>query len=601
MKFWTRALSLALTLSMAASLAACGQTNSSSSTSAGTSGSTSSSAAGGEESGPYIEIPAEYQSWDESGQKVTRDMLATGENGMVSSLNYVASKIGADILESGGNAIDAAVATGFALGVCEPMMSGIGGGGAMTIYDAELDETVFISFREVAPQNMTAELWIEDSEGNVVGNHKMKGGLSVAVPGEVSGLCYALETYGSMSLEEVIQPAIDLAYEGYTVTPDFVENVNRAYDTMRASAQLSEIYLNEDGLLPEVGDIIQNPYLAHALERIRDNGPEGFYSGPVAEAIINAVQKAGGVMVQEDLDNYSCWEEEPVSTTYQGYQVISSPSPSSGGTFIIETLNIMENLPKYDQGSLDWANQLAEVQKLVFADRAEYMADTRFVDVPIGGLTSKNYAAQRATEIQLGQVQQFLPGNPADYDDQRYNTTGYVVADKEGNMVAVTKTLNYWWGSEVYVEDYGFFLNDQMDDFVTGTDSANSVEAGKAPLSSISPTVVLDPDGNPFAVLAAPGGITIYPGIAQLIMNMIDYDMSLDEAFLAPRIFANGMSGAFNYWNLSEETIQGLEDLGYENLVPDGTFPAPTSIRYVDGGLEGTVNKENPDGAAIGF
>lgn len=596
MKFWTRTLSLALTLSMAASLVACGQQGANSASSSG-----SPDASSGETAAPYVEIPAEYQSWDENGQKVTRDMLATGENGMVSTLNYVASKIGADILESGGNAIDAAVATGFALGVCEPMMSGIGGGGAMTIYDAELDETVFISFREVSPMNMTAEMWIEDSEGNIVGNHKMKGGLSVAVPGEVSGLCYALETYGSMSLADVIQPAIDLAYQGYTVTPDFVENVNRAYDTMRASAQLSEIYLDEDGMLPQVGDVIQNPYLAHALERIRDNGPEGFYSGPVAEAIISAVQKNGGVMVQEDLDNYQCWEEETVSTNYNGYTVISSPSPSSGGTFIIETLNIMENLPKYDHGTLDWANQLAEVQKLVFADRAEYMADTRFVDVPIGGLTSKEYAAQRATEIKVGEVQQFLAGNPADYDDQRYNTTGYVVADKAGNMVAVTKTLNYWWGSEVYVEDYGFFLNDQMDDFVTGTTSANSLAPGKAPLSSISPTVVLDPNGDPFAVLSAPGGVTIYPGIAQLIMNMIDYDMSLDEAFLAPRIIANGMSGAFNYWNLSDETVSGLESLGYENLVPDGTFPAPTGIRYVDGGLEGTVNKENPDGAAIGF
>jgi len=377
--------------------------------------------------------------------------------------------------------------------------------------------------------------------------------------------------------------------------------VNRAYNTMRASSQLSEIYLDENGLLPQVGDIIQNPYLARALELIRDNGPDGFYKGAVAEAVVNAAQKAGGVLVQEDLDSYKCWEEETVSAVHNGYTVISSPSPSSGGTFIIETLNIMENLEKYEHGSIEWANQLAEVQKLVFADRAEYMADTRFVDVPISGLTNKDYAAQRAKEIKVGEVQAFLPGNPADYDDQHYNTTGYVVADKAGNMVAVTKTLNYWWGSEVYVEDYGFFLNDQMDDFVTGKQSANSVEPGKAPLSSISPTVVLDPDGNPFAVLASPGGVTIYPGIAQIIMNMIDYDMSLEEAFLAPRVLANGLAGAFNHWNLSDETRTGLEALGYENLAENGTFPAPTGIRYVDGKLQGMVNESNPDGAAVGF
>lgn len=354
MKNLKRLLALASAMALMVSLTACGPnggTNSSANPGSVPVSSSANTPTEPDETKPYIEIPAEFQSWDENGQQITRSMLTTADNGMVSSLNYVASKIGADILEQGGNAIDAAVATGFALGVCEPMMSGIGGGGAMTIYDAETQETVFISFREVSPQNMVADLWVEDAEGNVVGNHKMKGGLSVGVPGEVDGLCYALETYGTMSLEEVIQPAIDMAYKGYTVSPAFVENVNRAYNTMRASAQLSEIYLDENGLLPQVGDIIQNPYLAHALERIRDNGPEGFYSGPIAEAMIDAVQRAGGVLVQEDLDNYKCWEEETVSTVHNGYTVISSPSPSSGGTFIIETLNIMEHLEKYEHGS----------------------------------------------------------------------------------------------------------------------------------------------------------------------------------------------------------------------------------------------------------
>ncbi|MCR5370896.1 MAG: gamma-glutamyltransferase [Clostridium sp.] len=547
---------------------------------------------------PYIEIPAEVQSWDESKKEVRRDMLTTADNGMVASLNYVASKVGADILEAGGNAVDAAVATGFALGVCEPMMSGIGGGGAMTIYNAETKETVFISFREMSPKNMDADLWIEDENGEVIGNHKMKGGLSVGVPGEVSGLCYALEKYGTMDLKDVIQPAIDLAYTGYTVTPAFVENVSRAYDTMRFNKQLSEIYLDENGLLPEVGDIIKNPYLAHALERIREKGPEGFYKGQIAENIIDAVQRAGGVIVQEDLDNYQCWEEEPVSTTHNGYTVISSPSPSSGGTFIIETLNIMENLEKYPHGSLEWAHQLSEVQKMVFADRGEYMADTRFVDVPIAGLTNKDYAAKLSGKVEMDKAQTFLFDDPWKYNDDHYNTTGYEVADKEGNMVAVTKTLNYWWGSEVYVEDFGFFLNDQMDDFVTGKQSANSVEPGKAPLSSISPTVILDPEGKPFAVLASPGGSAIYPCIGQLIMNMIDYDMSLEEAFLAPRVIDNGFN--FSYDKLTPEVVDGLKALGHENMT-EGTFPSPSGIRYVDGGLQGIVNEANPDGAAVGF
>lgn len=598
MNRWKKIITFAMTLVMVASMTACGQPSTRTISEPSADPSDSSVTSDTQEAAPYIEIPVEYRSWDEKGRQITRSMLGTAENGMVSSLNYVASKIGADILEAGGNAVDAAVATGFALGVCEPMMSGIGGGGAMTIYDAETKETVFISFREVAPKNMMAELWVEDEDGNVIGNHKMKGGLSIGVPGEVSGMCYALETYGTMSLEEVIQPAIDLAYQGYSVSPSFVENVSRAYPTMKSNVQLSEIYLTEDGMLPEVGDIITNKYLAYALELIRDKGPAGFYSGRVAESMIDAVQKAGGVMVQEDLDNYQCWEEETVSTVHNGYTVISSPSPSSGGTFIIETLNIMEHLDQYEHGTVEWAHQLAEVQKMVFADRGEYMADTRFVEVPISGITNKDYAAKLAAKVDMEQAQTFTYDDPWAYVDDHYNTTGYEVADKEGNMVAVTKTLNYWWGSEVYVEDFGFFLNDQMDDFVTGKQSANSVEPGKAPLSSISPTVVLDPDGAPFAVLASPGGSAIYPCIAQLILNMTDYGMTLEEAFLAPRVIANGAS--FDYDRLSDEIVAKLEALGHENL-KEGTFPSPTGIRYVDGGLEGIVNAANPDGAAIGF
>lgn len=599
MKLWTRTLALVLTLAMTTSLAACGKTDPGSAATSSSSAVSSSSSADAEEAKPYIEIPAEYQSWDENGSQITRNMLATADKGMVSSLNYVASKIGADILAAGGNAVDAAVATGFALGVCEPMMSGIGGGGAMTIYDAKSQNTVFISFREVSPMYMDADMWVEDANGNVVGNHKEKTGLSIGVPGEVSGMCYALEEYGTMSLEQVIQPAIDLAYGGYTVSPAFVENVNRAYDTMKSSVQLSEIYLDEDGLLPEVGDVIVNKYLAHALELIRDKGADGFYKGSVAENLVKAVQKAGGVIVQEDLDNYSCWEEEPVSTTHNGYTVISSPSPSSGGTFIIETLNIWDNLENPEHGSVEWAHQMAEVQKVVHADRGQYMADTRFVDVPISGLTDPEYAAERAKVINFEAADSYTYGDAWTYDDH-YNTTGYVVADIAGNMVAVTKTLNYWWGSEVYVEDYGFFLNDQMDDFVTGKQSANSVEPGKAPLSSISPTVILDAEGKPFAVMAAPGGSTIYQGIGELIINMTDYGMSLEEAFLAPRVIAHGFGG-FNYYHASDEMVQGLAAMGHENLVESSTFPSPVGIWFHDGKLQGIVNDGNPDGAAIGF
>ncbi|MBQ8647535.1 MAG: gamma-glutamyltransferase, partial [Oscillospiraceae bacterium] len=535
--------------------------------------------------------------------------LGTAENGMVASLRYEASAIGVQIMEQGGNAVDAAVATALALTVTMPEMCGVSGGGLMTWYDAATGETTFLSFRETAPMFQTADMWVQDETGAVVGNRNLFSGLAIGVPGEIAGLYQALQDYGTMEWAEVIQPAIDIAREGFIVTPELREYILYLYDIMAASTELSEIYLTEDGMVPEVNDVIRNEYLANTLEIIRDRGPEGFYTGAVAEAMVKATQAAGGLLTMEDLAAYEPWYEEPAIGTYRGYTVASAASPSSGGTFIIEALNILEQLPVLEYDSVERWHQLAEVQKIVWADRAEFMADIRFVDVPVKGLTSKEYAAARAAEIDMEHAGSYSFGNAWDYDNESENTTSFSVADKAGNMVTITHTINRVWGSRIYVPGYGFFMNNQLGDFVVGSGYSNSLEPGKAPLSSMSPTVVLDPEGKPFMTLGSPGGVQIFPSVTQCIINVIDYGMNIEEALNSPRIAATSTS--FNYSKeLSDEILAGLEALGHEGLDDINAVALiglPSGIMYMpDGTMQGSVEREAAlgefgDGAAIGF
>ena len=554
----------------------------------------------------YMEFPAEYQSWDENGKAVNFERLGTAENGMVVSLRYEASKIGTQIMEKGGNAVDSAVATALALTVTMPEMCGLAGGGFMTYYCAETGETVFLSFRETAPMFQTAEMWVEDADGNVIGNHNMFGGLAVGVPGEVEGLYYALQEYGTMEWADVVQPSIDIAREGFIMTPELKEYTTMIYDVMAANKELSEIYLDEAGFVKEVGDVIYNEPMAKALEIVRDQGPDGFYTGAIAEAMVKATQNAGGVLTMEDLANYECWEDEPATNTYRDYTVYSSNFPSSGGAYIIETLNIMENLPVHPFDSVEHWHQLAEVQKMVWADRAEYAGDTRFVDVPVAGITSKDYAKTLAEQFDPAKAQDYSHGNPWEYNTESQNTTSFSVADKAGNMVTITHTINYIWGSRVYVDGYGFFMNDQLGDFVVGTGYSNSLEPGKCPLSSMSPTVVIDPEGKPFMTCGAPGGVQIFPCIAQVIMNVIDYGMNIDEAVNSARIAAT--TGSFNYsLELGEDVVSGLEALGHKNLQEKGAIALPSAIMYMpDGTMQGSVEYNSgmdlfTDGVAVGY
>lgn len=556
--------------------------------------------------------PEEYRTWDEQGKAKNFDRLVTAENGMVVSLRYEASKIGADIMEAGGNAIDAAVATAFAQFVVMPEMCGIGGGGLMTYYDAKSKETVFLSFREVAPKFQTAELWVEDGEGNVVGEHKSFGGLACGVPGEVAGLWQAHQEYGSMDWKDLVQPAIDLAREGYIGTPALNDRgLTLIYDNLIQNTELSEIYLTEDGMIPEVGSVIKNEYLARALEMIRDEGPDAVYKGAIGEAMVKAVQDAGGVMTMDDLAAYEPWSPDPAVAHYRDYTIYSAASPSSGGTFIAEILNIKENLPVYDFNTVEYWHQLAEVQKMVWVDRAEFSGDTRFVDVPVEGLMDPEYAKKLAGQIDMTKAQEYTHGNPWEFDNSDHpETTSFSVADKEGNMVTITHTLNWSFGSRVYVNGFGFFMNDQLDDFVVGSGYANSLEPGKCPLSSMSPTVVLDPEGKPFMTAGSPGGWCIYPAIAQVISTAIDYGFNIDEAINAPRIGATSVDVEYSHELEGSPVLDELKALGHEEIAPGfwgGLIGVPSGIMYMpDGTMQASVESDQgpetfSDGVAVGF
>jgi len=465
---------------------------------------------------------------------------ARGTHGMVASAHPLASQVGVDILKAGGNAIDAAIGVGFALGVVEPNASGIGGGGLMLIWFADSGKTVFIDSREMAPAAATADMFELDEDGKIMRDNRgfspaAIGGKSVAVPGEVAGLLTALEKYGSMSRQQVIQPAINHIEQGVLVSDVLAGMISAHYDALATFPASEAIYLT-DGFPKEAGERVANTDLANTLRLIAEQGRDAFYQGPVAQSIVAAVQADGGLMTLEDLASYEVSFRTPVSNNYRGYEIISAPPPSSGGAHVIELLNIMENfdLKKLGLNSVDSIHVWAEAMKLMYADRAKYMADTDFVDVPLKGLTSKQYARGQFELIDMnGVINQETAGDP--WPAESGSTTHFSVVDSQGNMVAYTKTINHFFASGITAPGTGILLNDQMDDFDIRPGQANSVEGGKKPLSSMSPTLLLK-DGKPFATIGSPGGKRIISTMAMLISNLVDYDMDIQSAIMAPRI-----------------------------------------------------------------
>ncbi|MCI5725060.1 MULTISPECIES: gamma-glutamyltransferase [Fusobacterium] len=541
----------------------------------------------------------DWNPYDENGNVLRTERDATGKNAVVSTARYEASKIGLDVLKQGGNAIDAAVAVGFALGVCEPQSSGIGGGGFMIIRFAKTGETKFIDFREIAPKKSTPDMWILDKDGNVIGDEKEHGGKSIGVPGAVKGFLYALDKYGNLSRKDVIQPAVDLANNGYKVSAIMNMDMNNELKLIQQYPETAKIYL-KDNKPYNVGDTLKNPDLAKTMEKIIKDGEKAFYEGEIAEAIVKSTNKANGIMSLEDLKNYDIRVNEPVSGTYRGYEILTSAPPSSGGAHIIQILNILENynLKDIPAGSTKFYHLLSESMKMAFADRAKFMGDTEFIKIPLKGVIDKDYAKTLKDKIDMTKSQDYSEGDPWKFESK--DTTHYSIIDKEGNIVAVTNTVNGVFASGVVAEGTGILLNNEMDDFDTGHGKANSIEAFKKPLSSMSPTIILK-DGKPVASLGGLGAQKIITGIAQVIIQLIDYEKDIQEAIDFPRI--HDAYGTLTYeGRIDKNVIAELKALGHE--LKDGgewlEYPCIQGVTIKDGVLRGGADPRR-DGKALGF
>ena len=459
-----------------------------------------------------------------------------GKTGMVVSAHPLSSKIGVEILRKGGNAVDAAVATAFGLGVAEPNASGLGGGGFMLIYMAKSKEVTTLDYRETAPLKATADMYRLTPEGKVVDDEITVGHKAVAVPGTLAGLTLALKKYGTMSLKEVMAPAITLAEEGYEVSQTFNGMMKDNFDKLSKFPPAAQVYL-KNGLPYEPGDRIVLKDLAKTYRLISEKGPDVFYRGEIAEAIEKEMKASGkGLITKEDLASYEPVWRTPVRGSYRGYEIISMGPPSSGGTHIIQLLNILEgyDVAKLSHNSSEGLHLMAEAMKRVFSDRSKYMGDSDFVNVPLQGLLSKIYAEELRKGINTDKAGDKIPaGNPLPYESG--GTSHLSVVDKDGNLVALTQTINYFFGSGVLVPGTGVLLNNEMDDFVPRPGSLNSIAPKKKPISSMSPTLVLK-DGKPYLSIGTPGATRIISALPQILMNMIDHKMNIQQAIDAARI-----------------------------------------------------------------
>lgn len=533
------------------------------------------------------------------------------QNGMVASEHRLATEIGVDILKRGGNAVDAAVAVGFALAVVLPNAGNVGGGGFMIVHDAASGKDVAIDFREMAPAKAFRDMYL-DAQGKVVPDRSLYTHLAVGIPGTVAGLAHALETYGTMPLADVMAPAIRLAREGYTVTPQLAGLLEVERDNLAKWDATRAVFFKGDRPLT-AGEILVNPDLANSLEMIARQGPKAFYEGEIAEKIAAEMAKHGGFITKEDLKAYKVVEREPVSGSYRGYTVKSMPPPSSGGTHIIQMLNMLERWPlkEYGPASARSIHLMAESMKLAYADRSEYLGDPDFAKVPVKGLTSRRYADELAAKIdpeKATPASSIKPGKPAPYESDQ--TTHYSVADSRGNVVSTTYTLNLNFGSGIVAAGTGILLNNEMDDFSAKPGvpnafgliggEANAIQPFKRPLSSMSPTIVLK-DGKPWLVTGSPGGSRIITTTMETVIDHIDFGMNPAEAAALPRVHHQWTPDELRVEKgLSPDTIRLLEQMGHKVAVKP-TMGRTQTIQLRADGLYGYSDPRNPDGMALGY
>ncbi|BBB58904.1 gamma-glutamyltransferase [Undibacterium sp. KW1] len=533
------------------------------------------------------------------------------QSGMVATEQALASQVGLDILKRGGNAVDAAVAVGFALAVVLPNAGNIGGGGFMIIHDSKSGKDVALDFRELAPEKASRDMYL-DAKGNVISGKSLYSHLAVGIPGTVAGMDLALRKYGSMKWKDVIAPAIRLAEQGFEISPHLAELIDSSKNQLGKWSASRAIFF-KDGKPMLAGERLLQKDLAQSLRLIAEQGPAAFYEGVVAKKIVAEMQQHEGLISASDLKNYKAVERIPVRGNYRGYEVVSMPPPSSGGVHIIQMLNMLEHYPLKEQGanSAQTLHQLSEVMKLAYADRSEFLGDPDYYKVPLKGLTSRAYADELVKKIQPDRATpsaEIKPGKPLPYESDQ--TTHYSVADKFGNIVATTYTLNLNFGSGIVATGTGIVLNNEMDDFsvkagvpnafgLLGGD-ANAVQGWKRPLSSMSPTIVLK-DGKPFLVTGSPGGSRIITTTLQTILNVIDHDMNVAEATISPRIHQQWMPDQLRFEKgISMDTLRLLEQKG-QVLRPAATLGKTQTIQIVPQGFAGYSDPRNPDGAALGF
>lgn len=543
-------------------------------------------------------------------------VLVRAKNGMVASADGIASQVGVEILRRGGNAVDAAVAVGLALAVTWPAAGNIGGGGFMLIRKAD-GTSIAIDYREVAPSTANRNMYL-DKQGKLRDDASRLGSLAAGVPGTVAGLALALEKYGTLKWDEVIEPARRLAAEGFAVSETLSNRFKAAQGKLDKFPESRRIFLRE-GQYYQPGEKWVQPELAATMKRLQESGPREFYTGKTAELIARAMKESGGLIGLADLQSYRPIERIPIQGSYRGYEILSMPPPSSGGGILLEMLNLLEN---YDLKNLR-ANPVAkyhlliEVMRRTYRDRARYYGDPDFVKIPLAMLTSKTYAKSLAASINLRKAtpSSTLPAEslPA---AESHETTHYTVADRWGNLVANTYTLNNGYGCGVTVPGAGFLLNNEMDDFAAKVGEpnsygliqgeANSIQPFKRPLSSMTPTVVIH-QGKPLLALGTQGGPTITTQLLQVVVNLLDFGMPLDQAIRAPRIHHQFLPDVVEHDQDGIEIgiIHSLERMGHTLKVDPG-FPRIGDVEAVmvdekNGGYLGAADPRNPNARAAGY
>jgi gamma-glutamyltranspeptidase / glutathione hydrolase len=533
--------------------------------------------------------------------------------GMVASQEALATRIGVEVLEQGGNAVDAAVAVGFALAVTLPRAGNIGGGGFMIVHRADRNETRAVDFRETAPASARKDMYLKP-DGSADLALAQTTGLGVGIPGTVAGMAMALERFGSgrFTLGKLIQPAVELAREGFLVGDDLAFSLKQAERTLKRFESTTRIFATAEGtMLPRGARLVQGE-LAATLQAIAAGGPGAFYEGPVADKLVAAVNAAGGQWTPGDLKGYRAIERDVVRGSYRGHDIVSMPPPSSGGVHLIQILNMLEgfDIKAAGHNSADAIHLFAEAAKLAYADRSEYLGDPAFVQVPMKGLTSKKYAETLRAQIDPAKARparEIRPGRPQPFESDQ--TTHYSVMDRDGNAVSCTYTLNFSYGVGLVAEGTGVLLNNELDDFAAkpgvpnaygliGGD-ANAPGPGKRPLSSMSPTIVFR-EGKPVIVTGSPGGPRIITTVLQIVSNVIDHGMNIAEATEAPRVHHQWLPDELRIERgISVDTVRILQARGHKVEMRQA-MGSTQSILRTQQGFDGAADQRQAGTLAAG-